>query len=51
MFRIPDTHDNFTLSKKEHDDQTIGFANPKPIICKFCRMQILGKNQASKIAK
>lgn len=38
MFRIPDSHDNFSLSKKEQDDQTIGLVNPKPIVCKFCNI-------------
>ena len=37
MMGIPETHDNFSLSKKDQDDQTIGFPNPKAIICKFCK--------------
>lgn len=37
MYKIPETHENFSLSKKEHDDQTIGFNNERNIVCTFCK--------------
>ena len=33
MFKIPETHEGFTLSKKEHDDESIGITNYKNVVC------------------
>ena len=43
MLRIPETHENFSLSKKEQDDQTIGLVNPRHLVCPFCKIIILPK--------
>lgn len=51
MFKIPETHENFSLSKKEHDDQTIGFPNERNLVCPFCKKVVVPQGLAIKEAK
>ncbi len=51
MYKIPETHENFTLSKKEHDDQTIGQTNERHLVCTFCKKILIAQGDAVKVAK
>ena len=51
MFKIPESHENFCLSKKEHDDETVGLINPKNIVCSFCKKVLIPKGKAIKEVK
>jgi hypothetical protein len=39
------------LSKKEHDDETVGQTNYKNIVCSFCKKILVPKGNAIKEAK
>lgn len=49
MLRIPETHIGFSLSKKEQDDDTVNCANPRHVICKFCKNILIPEGLAVKI--
>ena len=51
MFKIPETHADFHLSKKELDDQTVGLQNERHIICKFCKKVLIPEGLAVKVFK
>eukprot|EP00347_Sterkiella_histriomuscorum_P005330 403357024 len=51
MYKIPETHENFSLSKKEHDDQTIGLRNERHLVCTFCKKILVQQGNAIKVAK
>ncbi len=51
MYKIPETHENFCLSKKDHDDATIGLRNDKNLMCPFCKNLIIPKGNAIKVEK
>ena len=48
---IPQTHDGFSLSKKEMDDVTIGKPNHLNLICPNCFLLIAPKGTCTKIHK
>ena len=49
MFKIPETHLNFQLSKKDQDDMTVGLPNPRHIECKFCKKTLIPEGLALKV--
>ena len=49
MLRIPDTHLNFSLSKKHLDDETVNYPNPRHICCKFCNAILIPEGLAVKV--
>jgi len=51
MLRIPETHINFSLSKKELDDETVNYPNPRHICCKFCKAILIPEGLALKVFK
>lgn len=51
MFKIPDTHLGFQLSKKEQDDMTVGLPNPRHIVCQFCKNILVPQGCAVKTFK
>ena len=51
MLRIPESHLNFQLSKKEQDDHTVGLPNPRHIVCKFCKNILIPEGCATKVFK
>ena len=48
---IPETHDGFSLSKKEMDDVTIGKPNQKNLLCPTSLLLIAPKGTCIKIQK
>lgn len=51
MLKIPESHAGFSLSKKEQDDMTVGLANDRHVICKFCKYILIPEGLAVKIVK
>lgn len=51
MTKIPDSHQGFQLSKRDQDDETVGIANVRHIICKFCKKILIPEGCAMKIFK
>lgn len=51
MFKIPETHIDFQLSKKELDDVTVGYNNERNIICKFCKKVLIPEGLSVKVFK
>jgi hypothetical protein len=49
MLRIPDTHLNFSLSKKHLDDETVNYPNSRHICCKFCNAILIPEGLAVKV--
>ena len=48
---VPDTHEGFSLSKKEQDDVTIGLPNQTNLLCPTCYLLIAPKGTTIKIQK
>ena len=48
---MSEEHANFSLSKSDLDDPTIGKVNKRHILCEFCKMILIPKGNAMKIAK
>lgn len=51
MLKIPESHAGFSLSKKEQDDMTVGLANDRHVICKFCKNILIPEGLACKVIK
>lgn len=51
MLRIPESHINFSLSKKELDDESVNYPNPRHICCKFCKNILIPEGLALKVFK
>ena len=51
MLRIPDSHVGFTLSKKQLDDETVNYPNPRHVCCKFCKSILIPEGLALKVFK
>ena len=51
MLRIPDSHVGFTLSKKQLDDETVNYPNPRHVCCKFCKNILIPEGLALKVFK
>ena len=48
---ISEQHENFSLDKKMEDDPSIGYPNPRHIICQFCEVILIPDGNAVKVAK
>ena len=48
---ISEAHENFTLDKKMEDDPTVGYPNPRHIICQFCEVILIPDGNAIKCSK
>ena len=51
MLRIPSSHVDFSLSKKELDDETVNYPNPRHICCTFCKSILIPEGLALKVFK
>jgi hypothetical protein len=51
MLKIPDSHINFSLSKKQLDDNTVNYPNPAHVCCKFCKSILIPEGLALKVFK
>ena len=51
MFKIPETHQGFSLSKKEQDDVTVGLPNQRHVVCTFCKRILIPEGCAFKVFK